>query len=133
MATRRGRDYWILYDSDRGRSFYAVQRTYFIPGVGISTPLTPLFLARVISLPVSPGIVKISDKPRKFTACFANYLNQDNETNKVVETVLSVISPYAPNSLSSSSLLREHGIEIKNYENVLAVQYSGEVGTWQSN
>jgi len=115
MATRRGRDYWVLYDSDLGVTRYAVQRTYSFPPQG-QTPLTPLFFARLVSLPLPPGLVKLSWNPRKYIACLPNPANVSGESN------LSVICPYHP----SSPNVRLHGIEIKNYPGVHAVSYQGE-------
>jgi len=119
MATRRGRDYWVLYDSDAGVSKYAVQRT-FTTGTQAQTPLTNLFFARLVTLPLPPGLVRLRWQPRRYSACFINPNNLSQESN------FSVISPYHP----SSNTLRLHGIEIKNYDGVQAVTYQGE--SWVS-
>lgn len=114
MATRRRKDYKILYDTDTNTSLVIAQRVYETENPQVQTPITPLFLQRVIteSCPLRPP----SWKPRTITSCFINQSNAQGFSE------FTVAIPYRP----GNSLLKQHVNEIKNTEGVQSIQYKGE-------
>ncbi len=119
MATRRGRDFRIEYDSDNGQTYRIAQRTYEDVATGDRlTPITPLLLARIATgaPPVDAGRISA----RYALACIPNPGLSGGVSR------MKAISPYRP----TDPRLKQHLIEILDYSTdnfeVQTIQYFGE-------
>jgi hypothetical protein len=117
MATRRGRDLRIEYDSDDGSTKTVAQRTYEdADGVRI-TPITPLLEARLVSgVPIDRSRLQ----PRHAMACIPNPVNSSGVSE------MMAISPYRP----GDERLLQHLRQIRSHSNglyaVATITYFGE-------
>lgn len=118
FKVRRYEDVGIFYDSDFGFTVPIRQRTYKSENGEIQTPITPLLTARKVSSDCKVPVSREFD-PRKVTACFGNPDNDTGESN------LTVIVPYRPRDANHNLHIKE----VKQFSNVLAVSYVGEIHT----
>lgn len=113
--TRRFQDLKFRYTTDYGDNIIARQRVYKTANGASETPITPLFLTRVVDTdcPIrNPSYIEY----RNVVACFAN---PDNDSG---QSEFTVIVPFNPGDAN----LRAQVKQVKQFTGVQSVEYRGE-------
>lgn len=117
MATRRGKDLRIQYDSDAGPQRIIAQRTYRDGNDVVITPITAALQARLVTgVPVDRSRLQ----PRAALCCIPNPDNIEGKSD------MRVVIPYRPATSDHSGHLRELLAHSNGPYSVAAVQYFSE-------
>lgn len=119
FKVKRYKDLGVYYDSDFGFTIPVRQRTNKDENGNEISPVTQLLLDRLVNTDCKVPVAK-EFEPRYVNACIPNSANQDGESN------FKMIIPYRPTDQVS---FRAHIREIKDFQNVQAVDYKGETHT----
>ncbi|MEG4328079.1 hypothetical protein [Microcoleus sp. herbarium5] len=127
LKTTRGRDIKLRYTQDSLEDVLINQRQYYDSNGAELTPITPLLLARQVTIN-NPTTNRMKNaEPRYVSACFGSPSNTLGESN------FKIIIPYAPgdaNQLEQINEVRTY-VSFSDYlspKSPLSLTYHGENG-----